>query len=186
MDPITNLAAAFDIAQGVMSQVPADAWSAQSPCSDWDARGVVNHMIGGAKMVAASVSGQAIDMSTLGGDLAGDDPAGAYRASADAAIAAFTADPSVLGRPVKMPFGEMPGAAVASIFTNDHFTHAWDIAKASGQSTDLSPQLAEAVLAATKANLSPEVRSGRFGPELTAPQGATAADQLAAFLGRQV
>ena len=32
--------------------------------------------------------------------------------------------------------------------------------------------------------IQPEIRSGRFGPEIAAPSSATATDQLVAFLGR--
>ena len=40
MDPISNLSRAFDVAHGVFLGVTPDKWSAQSPCSEWDARGV--------------------------------------------------------------------------------------------------------------------------------------------------
>ena len=38
--------------------------------------------------------------------------------------------------------GALPGlgGAVAAIFASDHFTHAWDLAKATGQSADLDPE----------------------------------------------
>jgi hypothetical protein len=36
-------------------------------------------------------------------------------------ILAFTADPSVLGRAVKLPFGEYPGAEIADLFTCEFF-----------------------------------------------------------------
>lgn len=187
MDPIESLEKSYEITHSIIANVPADKWSAQSPCSEWDARGVVNHVIGGAKMVTACVAGQEPDFAALGGDLCGADPAASYRAAADEALATFRADPSVLGRPVKMPFGEMPGAVVAGIFTNDNFGHAWDLAKATGQSTDIAPDFAEGVLAAAKMFITPELRMpGLFGPEQTAPEGATKADHVAAFMGRTI
>lgn len=187
MDPIQQLSTAFDITHGVIAAVSADKWSAQSPCAEWDARAVVNHVIGGAKMVSACVTGKELDMAMFATDLVGENPAASYRAAADEALAAFRADPSVLGRAVKMPFGEFPGAAVAGIFTNDHFGHAWDIAKATGQSTDIAPEFAAGVLAAAKQFITPELRApGLFDAEKPAPTGATAADRVAAFMGRAV
>ena len=53
MDPIENLAAATDIAYGIIAKVPAERWSSQSPCSEWDVRAVVNHVIGGAMVISA-------------------------------------------------------------------------------------------------------------------------------------
>ena len=184
MDPISVFAAACDEASAVLANVGADQWSTQTPCTDWDVRGVANHMTGGALMVAAAVAGT--DFAHVD-DYVGSDPVGAFKAAADSAVAALRADAGVLGRTVKMPFGEMPGAAVAGIFANDEFAHAWDVARATGQSTDLNPILAEGCLAAAKSMITADFRKpGFFDAETIAPDGASAADRLAAFLGRAV
>lgn len=185
MDPITTLERAFDAAHDVISRVRPDQWSAPSPCSEWDARAVGNHLMGGAIMVGTCVGNGAFDPAALAGDLLGDDPATNYRAVADIAIDAFKSDPAVLGRTVAMPFGEMPGAAVAAIFASDHFTHAWDLAKATDQSTDLDPELAEAILESSRGFITAEFRKpGFFDDERPVASDAAAADRLAAFLGR--
>ncbi len=187
MDPIATLSTAYDIMENTIAAVPATQWSAQSPCTEWDAKGVVNHVIGGAKMVAACVAGKQFDPASLAGDLAGENPAANYRAAVNEALAAFTADPSVLSRTVAMPFGEMPGAVVAGIFANDNFCHAWDIAKASGLDTNIAPEFAAGVLEAAKMFITPDLRTpGLFDAEKPAPAGASAADQVAAFMGRDV
>ena len=56
--------------------------------------------------------------------------------------------------------------------------HAWDVAKATGQDTDLDPELAEQILGATRPFLAPSLRGeGRpFGPEQPCPDGASPAD----------
>ena len=90
---------------------------------------------------------------------------------------------------VKLPFGEFPGRAFLGLATNDTFTHGWDLAKATGQSTDLAPDLAAALLAGAKQAISPAFRGPEgapFGTEQEAPAGSTNADKLAAFLGRTV
>ncbi len=187
MDPISNLSRAFDVAHGVFLGVTPDKWSAQSPCTDWDARGVAAHMVGGAMMLGVCVPGNTFDHAMLEGDILGDDPAATFRKSADEAIAAFRADPSVLGRTVTMPFGELPGGMVVGLFTADGYTHAWDLAKATGQSTDLDPELGEGVLAAVKGMVNADMRKpGFFDEEKPAPADATVADRVAAFLGRDV
>ena len=62
------------------------------------------------------------------------------------------------------------------------------VAKALGQSTDLDPGLAAQFLAASM--IPDEFRGADgvmpFGPKLEAPESATVADKLAAYLGRQV
>ena len=57
MDPIETLAATLQEAKKVLSSVGADQWTLPSPCAEWDVRGVVNHMTGGALMLAAGISG---------------------------------------------------------------------------------------------------------------------------------
>ena len=89
-----------------------------------------------------------------------------------------------------MPFGEMPAGAVMGLAMNDTFTHGWDLAKATGQSTDIAPQLAAQILEQARASIHDAFRgedgAAPFGVEQDCPEGASAADQLAAFLGRDV
>lgn len=185
MDPVETLALAFDEAVAVLSKVAADQWSLPSPCSEWDVRGVAQHMTMGALMVADCVAGR--PFAPPEGDVLGADPAAALRVAGDAALAAFRADLTVLGKTVTMPFGEMPGAVIAGIFTNDEFAHAWDVAKATGQDTNLNPALAEGCLAGARQFITPDLRThGLFAAETTAPSTASAADRLAAFMGRTV
>jgi hypothetical protein len=73
----------------------------------------------------------------------------------------------------------------------DTFTHGWDIAKATGQSTDLAPELAAGILAQARQMIQPGFRAeedgaGPFLAEQQPVDGSCNADQLAAFLGRTV
>jgi uncharacterized protein (TIGR03086 family) len=88
-----------------------------------------------------------------------------------------------------LPFGSMPGAAFIGLATTDTFTHGWDLAKATGQDTNLSPELASQLLVGARAFIQDSLRSpagNPFGLEQQPPAGASNADQLAAFLGRTV
>ena len=67
-------------------------------------------------------------------------------------------------RMITLAFGEMPGAAVMGLATTDTFQHGWDLAKATGQSTDLAPELATALLAQSKAAISHAFRGPEGGP----------------------
>ena len=91
---------------------------------------------------------------------------------------------------IKLPFGELPGAVFMGIATNDVFTHGWDLARSTGQPTDLDPAMAADLHAQVKGFVTDELRGpdgdAPFGPEVAAPPSASAADKLAAFLGRTV
>ncbi len=72
--------------------------------------------------------------------------------------------------------------------TSDVLTHAWDLATATAQSTDLDPELAAESLAAVRGFVGPQFRGPGlpFGDERPCSPHRTPADQLAAFLGRNV
>src|SRR5260370_1365174 len=96
--------------------------------------------------------------------------------------------PDGLSRSFQLPFGTLPGAAFIGLRTTDVLTHAWDLAQATGQSTDLDPELAAEALEASQERISPAFRGpGRpFGEQQPCPEGRSKADELAAFLRRVV
>ncbi len=180
------LAQAIAASRTVLAGVQAGQLQDPTPCASWNVSDLINHMVGGMRFFTAGVTGQAPPEST---EVATADYVAAYDEAAAAALAAFGAD-GVLGSTIKMPFGEMPGAAVMGLATTDTFTHAWDLAKATGQDTDLDPELAEALLAQSQQMIQPAFRGedgeAPFMVEQECPDGASAADRLAAFLGRTV
>jgi uncharacterized protein (TIGR03086 family) len=93
-------------------------------------------------------------------------------------------------RIVKAPFGEVPGSIFVWIASVDTFCHGWDLAKSTGQSTDLDPALASQLLDVSRLALTEDLRgpdkTKPFGYVVKVPETATAADKLAGFLGRQV
>jgi len=170
-----------------MAAVQADQLSAQSPCQQWDVAGVINHVVGGTKFFTAGMTGQQLAEEQ---DWASGDYMAAFDQAAAECVACFQEE-GALEKNVALPFGEMPGSAVMGIAMTDIFQHGWDIAKATGQSTDLAPELAAGMLARSRQAISadwrgPEDSPAPFGLEQPCADDACAADQLAAFLGRQV
>jgi uncharacterized protein (TIGR03086 family) len=179
---------AFAIATSVLRAVRPDQWTAPSPCEGWTVRDVVNHMVGGAKMVSVCLSGRGAGVNFYVDHLRDLDPVETYVAESAAAVAVYRADPSLIDTTMPMPWGEATGSAVAAMFMGDHFVHAWDVAKATGQSTDLDPVMAEVVRRFALEYVDVGQRRGpeMFDEERAAPTRASAADRLAAYLGRKV
>ena len=104
-------------------------------------------------------------------------------------MAAFQAE-GAMDRRVRLPFSELPGSQFLYLAATDTFVHGWDLAMATGQPTDLAPELAAQLLDGARKAIHDSMRgpdgAAPFGPEQKAPQGAGNADQLAAFLGRTV
>lgn len=171
--------------RAVLEQVSADQMDAATPCASWNVSELVNHVVNAQDFFLAGLEGRppAGEQNHAAGDYLA-----AFDDVTSRAKAAFAQD-GVMEKLFTLPFGEMPGAALAGLAATDTFQHGWDLAKATGQSTDLAPELAAGLLAQSRMAIQDAFRGPEgapFGAEQSCPDGACAADQLAAFLGRQV
>jgi uncharacterized protein (TIGR03086 family) len=174
---------------GTVKAVRPDQAGAPTPCTEWDVRDLLSHIIGTLWLSEALLSDRAprhpmAPGGLPGTDLAGDDLAAAY---ADASAAALTAaaDGDALTRMHTTPLGDMRGPALAGFTTMDIAVHGWDLAKATGQPAGLDDALAAHMLALAEQAITPGSRAPRIGPALPVAMDAPLTDQLVAFLGRQ-
>ena len=180
----------FAMTREIVANVKADQLDDPTPCALWDVRRLMNHIVGGSHWFAITTeAGVAPEEDTTEDtDYTAGDVIAAYDEGIRAALAAFRA-PGALDRIVKLPFGEFPGVMFMGLATIDHFAHGWDLARATGQPTDLDPALAEHLLAQSRIAVSDDFRGPEgeapFGPEVTPDEPASPADRLAAFLGRR-
>src|SRR5215472_6539374 len=157
------------------------------PCRSWTVKDVVNHIIGSAAWYAELAEEGAVPDGEEADHTAGDFHA-TFRREADRLVAAFSA-PGAMDKIVEMPFGGMPGSVCVWLAAGDIFTHGWDLAKATGQPSDLDPELAVKLLAQIEKLLPDALRGPEgeapFGPKIEVIGSASAADRLAAFEGRR-
>lgn len=181
MDPLVAHQRAQEAFAGVLARVDPDQLGAPTPCTEWTIGDLIDHVIGGNERVGIW-SGAGDEPPARPADIGA-----AHRASADAAQQIF-AGPDGMSTMFKLPFGDVPGQVFVGMRTSDVLTHAWDLAFATNQSTDLDPELAVEQLAAARAFVRNEFRGpGRpFGHEQSCSPERAPADQLAAFLGRKV
>ena len=183
-----TLERAIGVAKQVLAGVQEDQLGLPTPCKSWDVSALINHLVGGSFFFAAATEAGEAPTGVEAPDFASADFRASYEDGSKQAVAAFSA-PGALEKIVKLPFGEFPGAVFMGIATVDTFTHAWDLAKATGQDTDLDPELARRLLAQSQAMISDGFRGDEpmpFGVRMDAGPTACAADELAAFLGRTV
>jgi len=177
---------AISTTRGVLAKVSKQHLGEDTPCAKWKISDLINHLVGGQYWFAAMMNGEELGDGEV--DFSATDFHSAFDEGTERALAAFRTE-GAMEKTLKLPFGEMPGAAFLGLAATDTFTHGWDLARATGQATDLAPDLAATLLTGAKQNIPAAFRNEEgnpFGPEQTAPQGAGAADQLAAFLGRRV
>jgi uncharacterized protein (TIGR03086 family) len=184
MDVLDLQALAAAVAQRVIDGVRPEQLSLPTPCSEWDVRALLNHMVGGNMMAVARAAGE--PAPDFDADFVGADAAAAFATSASAADAALRA-PGVMERTVQMRFGEVTGRTLAAMRFVDLLIHTWDLARATGQMADLDPQLCEIALTLSRERFGdrPRQPGGAFAPEIAIAADAPVCDRLAAYLGRQ-
>ena len=174
----------------ILANVRSDQLGLATPCASWKVRDLINHIAGnGYWFEGIARDGVAPDRpDNAAPDVASGDFLTAYTEGSRRAVAAFSAD-GVMDKTLQLPWGEMPAAAFIVMASTDQFVHGWDVAKATGQSTELDPELAAQFLDFYRPAL-PDVFRGPdpvapFGPAVTVPASAGSLAQLLAFLGRQ-
>jgi len=184
-DSIALLEQANAVVLDLLANVTPEQLALPTVNDEWDVRALINHLVLGNQWpVEALKTG---NMTRPSGDAIGNrSPREVYAESAQALLAAF-AEPGALERTVQMPFGEMSGAALAGLRFNDAIAHAWDLAQATGQHTDIAPELCEVALAMARQRLEGRERSQTpFKEPVSVPPEASAADRLAGYLGKPV
>ena len=162
-------------------------WPSRTPCTDWNVRDLLNHIVSENLWVPELVAGKTIpDVGDrFDGDVLGRDALAAYRASAKAAAAAFEV-PGALSRPVAVSYGPVPGSTLAGHRLVDVVVHGWDLATGTGQPNRLDPELVEAVWELV---VEPERQAlrdtGVFGTEVPVPADADVQTLLLGVLGRR-
>lgn len=166
-------------ANRLVSGVGEDQWELQTPCSEWNVRELVNHMVGTSNVcVAAATRGERPSSE----DNIGDDPVGAFAAAGAAAMEAWRGDGALDGE-VSVP-ADMPAIAALGVNIIDLGTHVWDLATAVGQDHGLSDSAVAMIDEWNRRVIQGPVREGGgFGEDL-GPKGDALASMLA-FVGRE-
>ena len=133
MDPLVAHQRAQDAFAHVLARVTSDQLSLPTPCPEWNVKALIDHVIVGNQRVVERAGGQLAPLP--------EEPGAAHRALAKVAQEIF-AEPQALTRTYQLPIGEISGAVFIELRTSDLLVHAWDLAIATGQPTDLDPELA--------------------------------------------
>jgi uncharacterized protein (TIGR03086 family) len=168
-----------DAASGFTARLEAvtdDQWTNPTPCTDWNVRDLVDHVIAIQRQIPESL-GVSVDD--------GADAQATWRAIRDAALTALR-QPGVLDRTIRgMQGNEVPVEMALIPRLSDLHVHTWDLARATGGDERLSPEVAAIVLERLKPNDEALRKSGSFGPKVDPPPDADVQVELLCFLGRR-
>lgn len=152
-------------------------WSAPTPCPEWDARGIVEHIIGFHDAVVLGPSGREVNRPD-------DDPVERWAVTAAAAQEAF-GDQETLDLEVEVPgMGRAQIGRLAPTFTTDILVHTWDLARAAGQDVTLDEALCTSAYETARAFGDALAKSGMFAPPVEVPENAPLQDRLLGLMGR--
>lgn len=184
-----NAAASLDLLNRAIEQTgvlvgrvrPDEQANLPTPCTDWNVRQLVNHIVYDLRTFAHILRGEPRDAADV--DLIDDDWPGAYRASADALLRTWR-ERGTEGT-LSTSIGQFPASWAIGQHLTDIAVHGWDVARATRQPTELDPDVGEAALAWARENLKPQFRGQAFKPEISVADNAPIYVRLAAYSGRE-
>jgi len=160
-----------------LASVDVDQWELPTPCAEWDVAALVQHIIDGDSFATLLLGGSSLHdaITTL---MAETDPR-EFGAEADSLDAAFSR--ATPGQTVDHPVGVIPVEDFLEFRTTDYTGHAWDLARATGQSEQLDPVLVAHLWERSEARLDMFTSSDHYGG---GSRGADTTDLQARWLDR--
>ena len=160
----------------VAAVVGPDQWDVPTPCTEWDASALVEHVIGFHDFLLLRPLGVRANRPRT-------DPAARWEATAAALFGALDSD-GVLDRATELPGGgqSTPRTMLAAL-TTDVLVHTWDLARAVDHPPALDADLCAAALDAARA-AGVSRSTAMIGPEVPVSTDADITTQLVAFYGR--
>ena len=187
-EPLALLSRALDQVGEILAGVRDDQQALPTPCRSWTAAQLGDHLVQDLRQFTVTATGGRPDWSERAHVVARDRPA-AFRKGAADLLDAWRQAGDLTGTITLPGMGEVPARFPVDQQSAEFAVHAWDLARATGQSTDLDPQVGQAALDWIRGALRPQFRGDEadgkaFGPEVSIPDHAPLYNRLAALAGR--
>ena len=168
-----------------VAKVRLDQWNAATPCSDWDVRALVNHVVYEQRWSVPLFAGATIAEvgDRFEGDLLGDDPALSAAEAAEDAKAAVSAT-GALERTVHLSIGDTRAVEYVRQLLADHLVHGWDLAVATGSDQSSIPRRCTPATTGSPIGSRLYRDAGIIGPRPDLAPNASVQDELLAAFGR--
>jgi uncharacterized protein (TIGR03086 family) len=160
----------------VVQAVPADSWAVSTPCSEWDARALVEHVVGFHEYLLLRPLGVRADRPREG-------PAERWAAT-EFAIEQALSHPGLSRQLAYFDGDTRRPVDVLGAITGDVVIHTWDLARAVGAPEQLDAEACVIALNAARAMMGASDRSGLFAPPVPIGSDASTQERLLAVRGR--
>jgi uncharacterized protein (TIGR03086 family) len=188
-DRRSTLFASYENAAVIVSAISREQLDHPTPCPKYDVAALIDHLVEAGNRAVALGRGQTPPPGDESPHVELSDAPSQLRRAAKEAAVAWDGD-SVSSSQFTMPWGEeYTGATLVDMYLAELATHAWDLARATGQLERLDGSLAPQALDGARAMIKPQYRDmvepgAPFGAEVPPPPGADNWECLAAFMGR--
>lgn len=185
MDTVTFFRRAAEQFGEAVHQVKPDQWTAPTPCTEWDVRALVRHLVYECLWMPPLFEGETIQQvgDRFEGEILGDDPASAYDEAAREAIATVE-KPGAMQVTAQLSFGPTPGEEYATQVLFDLFVHGWDLRTAIGLDSTMDPEILTAITPWAERTMDAYRAAGVVAPPPPIPDGANEQTRLLALTGR--
>lgn len=201
-DVRTVFAKAMATGGDVIASVRPDQLDDPTPCTDFDVRTLIGHLIAVLEKVALMGRGENLFQAPEFVRGLADDAWLAAWSDAGQRVADAWADDASLVRVVRLPWAAESGALTLASYCNEITVHTWDLATATGQSPSWDAEVVATawdairgmpgvgraeMFAAVKAGM-PEayrIRPDPFADPVPVPDDAPLIDRLVAWNGRR-
>jgi uncharacterized protein (TIGR03086 family) len=183
-DPIELLVVANDEFARRLRLVGPDDWRRPTPCSEWDVRALVNHVVGANVRYQLLLNGAPTEQveATRDVDHLGDDALASFVATAGGVVACFQEN-GALEAIAHHAAGDRTGRELLSMRILDAAIHAWDLACAIGADETIDEEVVTFLLAYT-ADLDPGAQRAFAQADGDVPHTAPPQARLLHRLGR--
>ena len=189
-NPVDPFNKASSHVKTVLAGVKQEQLNAPTPCSEWEVKELINHLISGAENAQAALTGhpEQIYLGTSESSYASEGNITRLSAGYDLRVSEAmqaAASPGAMEFTVPGPAGEMTSGQFLAATFMDQLIHTWDLAKATGQDTRLDPELTKICFQMCVPGLADMGRNlGVIGPVVSVPDDASTQDKLMGYMGR--
>ena len=169
----------------LVHEVPADAWTAPTPCSEWDVRALVHHLMVEISWTVPLLGGRSV--ADVGDSLNSALLRTSRRVLKMRPQRRRSRRSTRTGRwssSIRLSRRDVSGADYTSRCSTTSPIHGWDLARAIGADETVDPRFVAIIAERTEPVIADLRASGQYGDEVVPPDGADAQTRLLAMFGR--
>lgn len=185
MDPKELFEKALTQASHCISHTHEDQLANTTPCTEWDLRALINHMVYELLWVPEILAGKTIEEvgGKYDGDVLGEDLQLSWNKAAEEALGAV--ERADLEATVNLSYGKVTAEYYINEVGTDMCIHGWDVAQSTKCNLIIDEHLAQIIYEFLLPHKDKLAASGAFAPAISVSDFASIQTKLLALSGRR-